>query len=109
MDDLGISPQLLAKMVDLGQPLTVKPQYTRRFVKALRTVMAVDRPMTYTELAEIVGVTQPWLSNVSTGKVGCSLQTQLKICSALGLDPSAVYKGERDVRGKRNTGRGGLS
>ena len=91
-----LSAGLLAEMLDFQQALTIKPEYTKRFVRQLRIKVSLEKVMTYTELADRLGMTQPWLSNVANGKAGASLQTQLRICEELGLDPEVVYRGERD-------------
>jgi len=48
------------------------------------------------QLAEIVGVSRPWLSEVENGKPGAELSRVLRVIDGLGLD---VLIDEREQRG----------
>ena len=59
--------------------------------------IAKTKGVTITELAGIVGITQPNLSNVVNGKTSPSLDLLQRIADALGVEVSELFAPSRNV------------
>jgi transcriptional regulator with XRE-family HTH domain len=59
--------------------------------------------LTQEKLAELIGVTHQYLSNLERGLVGTSIPTLVKICNSLNVSSDFILFGKNDERSNANS------
>lgn len=79
------------------------PQQTKRsgripsdevkaIAKKLQDFRKTKTKMTLTEVAEIMGLSKQYVSNIEKGEVGFSIDVMFNYCKAVGARPEIVFK-----------------